>query len=107
MRSIGCDGWFGGSGDPAFAGLGGLHLERVVETVEVVEQPDGAEQFNDFALGIKAAQLRKLFVGNSVGVTSHSFGQAEGGLFGGCKVLALLPRGQVFELIVGPAKAPA
>jgi hypothetical protein len=35
--------------------LGGLHLEGVVEAVEVVEEADGAEQLNDFALGVEAA----------------------------------------------------
>ena len=44
----------------AFAGFGGLHLERVVEAVEVVEEADGAEQFDDLRLRNRSCAVRRI-----------------------------------------------
>jgi hypothetical protein len=38
----------------AFARFGRLHLKSVVEAVEVIEESDGAKQFDDFAFRIEA-----------------------------------------------------
>jgi hypothetical protein len=94
----------GAVGAAAFAGFGRLHLQRVVEAVEVVEEADGAEQFDDLAFGVEAAQLGKLLVADGVGVAGDGFGQAQGGFFGGGEVVALRPVGEVGELVVGPAQ---
>jgi hypothetical protein len=40
----------------AFAGLGGLDLQSVVEAVELVEESDGRHQLDDFALVVKPAE---------------------------------------------------
>src|SRR3984885_9249373 len=88
----------------AFAGFGRLHLERVVESVEVIEETDGAEEFDDFALGVEAAQVGELFASDGVGVARDGFGEAEGSFFGGSEIGAARPIGEVSELIVGPAK---
>ena len=61
----------------AFAGFGRLHLQRIVEAVEVVEQPDRAEQLDDFAFGVEAAQLGELLVGDRVSVAGDGFSQAQ------------------------------
>ena len=93
-----------GRGAAAFAGFGWLHLEGVVEAVEVVEEADGAEQLDDFAFGVEAAQLGELLVGDGVGVAGDGFGETQGSLFGRGEVIALGPIGKVRKLVVGPAE---
>ena len=80
-------------------------MESVVEAVEIVEETDGAEEFDDFALGVERAEFGELRVGDSMGVAGDGLGKAESGLFGGGKVVALGPVGQVVELIVRPSKS--
>jgi len=88
----------------ALARFGRLHFERVVEAVEVVEEADGAEQLDDLALGVEAAQLGKLLVGYGVSIARDGFGEAQRSLFGRGEVVAAGPVGEVRELIVGPAE---
>ena len=57
----GCLGWLGRA---AFAGLRWLHLQCVVEAIEVVEEADGTEQFHNLALRVVALQIGELFVGD-------------------------------------------
>ena len=102
LSSGGCLNSRGGA--TALAGLGRLHLQRIVEAVEIVEEADGAEQFDDLALGIEAAQLGELLVADGVGVARDGLGEAQRGLFGRGEVVALGPVGQVSELVVGPAQ---
>jgi hypothetical protein len=81
-----------------------LHLKGIVKAVEVVKEPDGAEQFHDFTFRVEAAQVGELIVADRVGIAGDGFGQAQGGFFRGGKILALRPLGQVSELIVGPSQ---
>ena len=38
-------------------GLSWLHLKQIVEAVEVVEEADGGEEFDDFSFGVEAAEV--------------------------------------------------
>src|ERR1035441_5039327 len=89
----------------AFPVFGRFHFEGVVEAVEVIEEADGAEQFDDFAFAVEGAQLGKLLVAEGVGVSGDGLGQSEGGFFGGGKIVALRPFGEVGQLVVCPAEA--
>jgi hypothetical protein len=46
-------GLFGFRRCSAFAGFGGLHSQGVVEAVEIVEEADGAEELDDFAIVVE------------------------------------------------------
>jgi len=76
----------------AFARLGGFHAQRVIEAVEVVEETDGAQQFDDFTVVVEGFQFGELLVAEAVGVEGDGFGEADGGLFCRGEVFAGLPR---------------
>ena len=105
-RVLVCCGWSGLDcrSTATFAGFGGLHLESVVETVEVVKQADCAEQLNDFTFRVKAAELGELLVTNGVSVARDRFSEAERCLFSWREVCAAGPFGKVGELVVSPAE---
>src|SRR5450631_1292686 len=88
-----------------FAGLRRLHLERIVEAVEVIEETNCAEQLNNFAFRIKTPQLGELFVAYCMGVTCHGFGQAQRSLFSQGEIVAPRPFGEVSELVLGPSQS--
>src|SRR5689334_19614653 len=60
--------------------LRGLHLQRVIEPVEIVEQPDGCQQLNDLAFIKMPAQLAPELVVDRVSVAGDALRQAEGSL---------------------------
>jgi len=72
--------------------LGGFHAQRVIEAVEVVEETDGAQQFDDFTVVVEGFQFGELLVAEAVGVEGDGFGEADGGLFCRGEVFAGLPR---------------
>ena len=57
--------------------LSRLHLERVVEAIEVIEQPDGAHQLHDFAFIEVSAHVGPELVVDSVSVAGNALGQAQ------------------------------
>lgn len=86
-------------------GLGGLHLERVIEPVEVVEEADGGHELDDFAFGVEAAEADKVVVGVVEGVEGHALGEVEGDLFGFAEEGAIAEGFEGFDLIGGGAEA--
>ena len=88
----------------AFAGLGGFHLQGVVEAVEVVEEANGAEELDDFPIVVERAQLGELLIAEAVSIAGDGFGEADGGFFSWGEVFTDLPLGQVGKLVVAPAQ---
>ena len=85
--------------------LGGFHFERIVEAVEIVEQPDGGGQFDDFALIEMLAQFGPEFVVHCRGVEGFAFGEFEGGFFARVEIGAGAEVCEVGELLFAPAVA--
>lgn len=83
----------------AFAGFGRLHLEGVVEAVEVVEETDGGHELDDLALVVEIAEPVDEFVGDVIGVEGHLLGERERGLLGMREVVAELIVGEIVELV--------
>ena len=93
--SPGCGG-FGLRGHAsALAGLGGLHLQCVVEPVEVVEETDSAKKLDDFALRIETEKFGKLLVRDVVRIAGDGLGEVKGGFFGGSEIGAIGPFGEM------------
>ena len=58
-----------------------LHVQRVVEAVEVVEQSDRRQQFDDLAFVVVLAQLLPELVVDAIGIERRTLGQFEWRLF--------------------------
>src|SRR5208283_3101275 len=86
--------------------LGRLHPQRVVKTVEVIEQSDGRQQFNDLAFVIVTAQFSPKVIIHFVRVASNTLSQFERGFFGLSEIGTIAKVGQVLELVVVPAVPP-
>ena len=85
--------------------LGGLHLERIVEAVEVVEQSDGGGKLDDFAFVEVLAKTGPEFVVDAVGVEGFALGQFQGGFFTRVEIGAGAEVGEVCNLLLAPAIA--
>jgi hypothetical protein len=83
--------------------LRGFHRECVVEAVEVVEQPNGAEQFDHFAFIKILAKFVPQCIVHGMRVAAHALRQPQCCFLFGGKILALLEVCQVLDLLAGPA----
>ena len=79
--------------------LGGLHLQEIIEAVEVIKEADGAEELDDFALGVEATEAGHVLVAVLVRVEGHGLGEMDGFFLGLGEESAGLPvveGGEVF-----------
>ena len=81
-----------------------FHLQRIVEPIEIIEQSDGREQFDNFAFVEMLPQFRPEFIVDGVRVAGHAFREAQGGLFFFGEIAAIFEIAKVFDLVVAPAQ---
>jgi hypothetical protein len=87
---------------------GRFHPQHVVEAIEVVEQPDGRQELDDFAFGVEAFELLEVFVAVVLGVGGHDFGGVQGDLLGLGEEGRVAPvAAEGIDLLLGGAEAQA
>jgi len=84
----------------AFPGFGRLHLQRIVEAIEIIEKPNRTKKLDDLAFGIETPEFGELFLGHRVRVAGYRLSQPQSCLFSGRKVLAIRPLSQICKLVV-------
>lgn len=83
----------------------GLHLERIVEPVEIVEQPDRGSKFNYLTFVEVSLEISPEFFVNIVGVERDTLGEAQRDLFFFGEIGAVLEIAGVLDLFAGVAVA--
>lgn len=81
-------------------------MQCIVEAIEVVEQPDRCQQFNDLAFVIILAQLVPERVIDCVGIAGRAFGQFYGGFFSVGEIGAVAKIRQIVDLFLAPSMPP-
>jgi len=85
---------------------GRLHLQRVIEAVEVVEQPDGGTELDNLALIKISPQFVEKPVVHLIGIKRQTVGKPQCSLVRWREVCTLLKIGEVLNLVFGPAMPP-
>src|SRR5947209_13413207 len=83
--------------------LCGLHLQGVVETVEVVEQPDGASELHYFAFIKRATHLLPERFLHVAIAARHLLRKAQRDLLFVAEISAGLKLGKILDLVVSVA----
>jgi len=90
----------------AFALLCRLHVQRVVEAIEIVEQPNRGQQLDDFAFVEMPAKLAPERVVHAIGIERGPFCQFKRSLLGVGEIGAVAEVRQVVDLLLAPAVPP-
>src|SRR5580698_4734391 len=81
-------------------------MQRVIEAIEVVKQPNRRQQFDDLAFVVILAQLVPEGVVHAVGIEGGAFSQLQRGFLGVSKIGAVAEVCQIVNLILAPAVPP-
>jgi len=84
----------------------GFHLQSIIEAIEIVKQPDGGQQFYDFAFIKVFAHFIPQLIVYGMGIARDALGQPQRGFFFCRKICALFEVSQAVDLIVCPAMPP-
>ena len=83
--------------------LGWLHLQCIIEAIEIVKQANRGQQFNHLSFIKMLAEFIPKLIVHSVGIARHALRQPQRSFFFGGKVRALFKVGKIVDLIVCPA----
>jgi len=83
-----------------------FHPQRVVEAIEVIEQPNRRQQLDDLAFVVMLPQLGPELIVDFVGIASDSLGELQRSLFGLTEVRAIAKISQLLDLLVAPSVPP-
>ena len=86
--------------------LCGFHLQRIIEAIEIVKQPNCCQQLYDFAFIKVLAKFIPELVVYGVGVAGNALSQPQSDFFFRGKICALFEVSQAVDLIVCPAMPP-
>ena len=86
--------------------FGRFHLQGVIEAIEVIEEADSRQQFNNLAFIKILLQFGPELVINVVGILGHALGQTQRSLLLAREITAILKIVQVVDLVVCPSEPP-
>lgn len=87
--------------DRAGSLAGDVHVQGVVEPVEVVEEPRDGRKLHDLRVPEVRPELGHQGVVHAAGVAGHPLGQIQGGLLAGGELAGLDPAGQGLNRLIG------
>lgn len=83
-----------------------FHLQYVIHAIEVVEQANRRDQFDDLAFIEMFTQIGPMLVIERLGIASHDLGQAQRALLALVEVGAGFEFRELIDLLIAPAQPP-